>query len=168
MSLTKHITDLSDILTYNVELYDEMAEHLEQERKAFKSHSIGNLNENLKRKETIVLKIRTLEETRQRVLKLLAKVVKIDRGELTLTKLIELASDPLKERLISIHRKLKAAIERTNELNYYNRGLIEKLMRINYDAAAYLQNLIEPEETYARSGISPVAIKSGRVVKQTF
>lgn len=166
--LTRHITEMADILSRNIELYDQMADHLEKERRDFVSHSIENLNENLKQKEVIVLKLRTLEETRQRVTSAIAKSGQIDKKDFTLSKLIDLAADPLKERLTILRQKLKEVIEKTNELNYFNRGLIERLMKLNYNAAERLQNLIEPEETYARRGKTGVPLKSGRIVEQTF
>lgn len=168
MSLTRYITEMADILSRNIELYEQMAEQVERERRDFVSHSIGNLNENLKRKETIVLKLRSLEETRQRVVRAVAKVAGIGKKELTLSKLIELATDPLKERLIALRQRLKEVIEKTNELNYFNRGLIERLMKLNHNTAERLQSLLEPEETYARHGKTGSLLKSGRVVEQTF
>lgn len=168
MSLTKHINDLADILFRNVELYEEMAGQLEEERLAFQSHSIDNLDKNLKQKETIILKIKALEETRQRVMSALGKAARLDPKQLTFSRLLELAADPLKDRLSAIRQSLREKIEKTNELNSFNRGLIERLIRINYDAAAHLQNLLEPEETYARQGMAASPLKAGRVVEQTF
>ena len=55
MSLTRHITEMADVLSRNIELYEQMAEQLERERRDFVSHSVENLNENLKRKEVIVI-----------------------------------------------------------------------------------------------------------------
>ncbi len=168
MSLTRHISEMADILSRNIELYEQMAEQLDKERHDFVSHSVENLNENLKRKEAIVLKLRTLEETRQGVVRSVAKVVEVDKKELTLLKLIELATGPLKKRLTALRQKLKEVIEKTNELNYFNRGLIERLMKLNYAAAERLQNLIEPEDTYVRHGKAGSNLKSGRIVEQTF
>lgn len=167
MSLIRHITEMADILSRNIELYEQMAEQLERERHVFVSHSVENLHENLKRKEVIVMKLRALEETRQTVTRAVAKVVEVDKKELTLSKLIELATDPLKERLSALHQKLKEVIEKTNELNYFNRGLIERLMKLNYNKAERLQSLLEPEETYARHGKPGSPLKSGRIVEQT-
>jgi len=168
MSLARHISEMADILSRNIELYEQMAEQLEKERHDFVSHSVENLNKNLKRKETIVLKLTALEDTRQRVIRAVAKVLEVDKKELTLVKLIELATDPLKEQLANLRQKLKVVIEKTNELNYFNRGLIERLMKLNYNAAEQLQNLIEPDETYARHGKTGSNLKSGRIVEQTF
>lgn len=168
MSLTRHITEMADILSRNIELYEQMAEQLERERRDFVSHSVENLNENLKRKEAIVMKLRALEETRQRVTLAVLKVAGLSKKDLTLSKLIELAADPLKERLTNLRQKLKEVIEKTNELNYFNRELIERLMKLNYNAAERLQNLLEPEETYLRRGKAGSPLKSGRIVEQTF
>ncbi|HEB71390.1 MAG TPA: flagellar protein FlgN [Nitrospirae bacterium] len=168
MSLTRHISEMADVLSRNIELYEQMAEQLDKERHDFVSHSVENLNKNLKLKEVIVLKLRTLEETRQRVVRSVAKVVEVDKKELTLLKLIELATGPLKERLTALRQKLREVIEKTNELNYFNRGLIERLIKLNYAAAERLQNLIEPEDTYVRHGKAGSNLKSGRIVEQTF
>lgn len=168
MSLTRRITEMADIISRNIELYEQMAEQLQRERRDFVSHSVKNLNENLKRKEVIVLKLRALEETRQVVTRAAAKIIGTGKKDLTLSKLIKLAADPLKERLTSLRQKLKEVIEKTNELNYFNRGLIERLMKLNYNAAERLQNLLEPEETYARHGKTGSLLKSGRIVEQTF
>jgi len=167
MSLSKYISDLTDILSRNIDLYEEMAVELIEEQNALKAHSFAAINASLKRKESITLKIRTLEETRLRVTDKILKHTKLDPKELTLVKLQEYATAPLKDRLAQIRASLKHAIEKTNELNYFNHGLIEKLMKINYDSAIRLQRLTEADDTYEKGGKSPTSLKTGRVVSQT-
>lgn len=170
MSLTKRINDLTDILARNIDLYEELAAELEKEREACKMSSLGKINESLKRKETIILKIRSIEEARQRVVDGLGAQTGLG-SVLTISRLMEIADDSAKSRLSSLRTRLAAAIEKVNELNNFNRGLIERLMSINYNAASYLQNLIEPQQTYGKAGgrlsgkTSP--FKTGKVVHQT-
>lgn len=170
MSLTKRINDLADILTRNLDLYEELAEELEKEREACKMSSLGKINESLKRKETIILKIRSIEEARQRVIDGLGAQTGLG-SVLTISRLMEIVDDPAKSRLASLKSRLSTAIERVNELNHFNRGLIERLMSMNYNAASYLHNLIEPQQTYGKAGgrlsqkTSP--FKTGKVVHQT-
>lgn len=171
MSLTKRINDLADILARNIDLYEELAAELEKEREACKMSSLGKINESLKRKETIVLRIRSIEEARQRVVEALGAQTGLGSA-LTISRLMEIVDEEAGNRLGSLRKRLGASIEKVNELNHFNRGLIERLMTINYNAASYLQNLMEPQQTYVRpggraSGRAATPFKTGKVVHQT-
>jgi len=51
-------------------------------------------------------------------------------------------------------------------MNEFNRGLLERSMTINYQAAMRLQELIWPEATYAKTGGAEAGLKPGRVVSK--
>ena len=157
------------ILSRNAELYEEMTGELAGEREAFTAHCLDSVNGSMKKKEIIVLKIRALEESRQTVMKKLAVTAGVEPDALTWQTLVELADErALKDRLGLARNRLLTAMNKTDELNRFNRSLIERLMKINYDTAEHLQELVSPEASYGRNGgKSSARLKPGRVVQQT-
>jgi hypothetical protein len=121
----------------------------------------------MRRKENISLRIKAVEETRLKVLAAISKVSGVEQSELNLNKITELASAPFKDKLNEIKDGLRGVIDKTDDLNRINRGLIEKLLRLNYESATHLQGLLEPSQTYVRRGAQSPRLRSGQVVRET-
>lgn len=167
MSITKHLTDLTDVLLQNVELYQAMSRELELERETYKTRSLVNIDALLKRKESLVFRLKSLEKARASIMEKLSQATGVPEAALTYDHLLEFASEPLEERLISVRQRLREVIARADELNSFNRDLVGRLIKINYEAAAHLKRLIEPDETYRLNGRREPVFRPGRVVRQT-
>lgn len=172
MKTDKDIKDLAarlaDTLALNVDLYGGMEKALEAERDAIKRHSFGDLDAAVRSKAAVAAKIKALDSARLRLLRRISEKTGTPEGELTITGISELLAGEAGARLLDLRVLLRDKVESVSRMNEFNRGLIERLMRLNYQAALKLQELAAPESTYARNGAADGKLKTGRVVSRKF
>ncbi|VAX16872.1 hypothetical protein MNBD_NITROSPINAE02-1560 [hydrothermal vent metagenome] len=167
MKQDKLLQKLEVALTHNIRFYNEMAEELAIERVALKAHSLKDLETSIRRKARITHKIQTLEGERLSILEDLAKITGRPASKLTLLWLAENFGGPLKDRLLKLRVWLREIVDRIADMNLFNRGLIEQLIKVNYSSAEKLHDLIQPGSTYIKGGMDPNKLKPGQVVSQT-
>ena len=160
------IQELEKTLSVNIDLYDEMKQELEAERDALKRRSMADLERVVSRKSALALRIKMLDESRLRTIEALADRMKASASELTLSVLSDRLGGAMKARLLALRERLRASVESVTAMNEFNRGLIEKSMVINYQAASRLQQLVQPEPTYEKKGAPGARLGSGGVVNE--
>ncbi len=166
MELKEQIISLEAILNKNIVLYGNLKKELESEMEALKAHSFPDIEASVKQKLKITHEIKTLEGTRLRALEQLSEKTDIPAKEMSLSRLAGLIGGEIGLRLMELKNRLRNVIESVTEMNTFNQGVIERLMKINYDSAAYLKELIEPEKTYEKSGSTGISLKAGQVVSR--
>ncbi len=116
--------NLLSLLVQKLALYKEFVLLLQKEWEVVAEYSLSSLEDIVKKKETLVLKMQMLEENRTRVIAGLAPLLGIPEEELTLKKLIE-SNDHPDNKLLSRYRKeLKEEIEHVARWNEKNMNLI--------------------------------------------
>jgi len=166
MELKEQIISLEIILNKNIELYLNLKKELEAEMAALKAHSFPDIEVSVKQKLKITHEIKTLEGSRLKALSLLSEKTGIPAKDMSLSKLAGLIGGEIALRLMELKTRLRNVVESVTEMNTFNQGVIERLMKINYDSAAYLKELIEPEKTYEKSGSTGLSLKAGQVVSR--
>ena len=168
MELGKQIAELETIIQRNISLYSEMESALEEELAALESDSLASLDTAIKRKMDVVARLKLIEDSRVKMVYSIAEKSGVSPEEITLSRLAEKAGS-LKDKILGLKDMLRDKVKSVTDKNDYNRGFIEKLMRINHSMAANLQELITPESTYGRKLIVASApLKPGKVVSRTF
>lgn len=108
---------LANILNEQVMGYKMLLELLQKERLCLIDLNAWAVEELYKEKDVLILKLRLLEEERLRLMKDFGK------GEVTLQKLGELTGN---KTFLDIRSKLKSLMQAVEELNSFNRLLIER------------------------------------------
>ncbi|MBI5816297.1 MAG: flagellar protein FlgN [Nitrospinae bacterium] len=164
----KELTDsLDNLVRRNIKLYTEMESALHDELEALKAHSLDKLDTAIQKKMEVVSRLKMIEDSRIKMVQAIAKRLGLSPEQITLSKLAEVAGAGLKEKIVELKTRLKEKVDSVTEKNEFNRGFIEKLMKLNYAAAANLQELLAPESTYHKGSTVRVALKPGKVVSRT-
>lgn len=108
---------ISKILNEQVMGYKMLLELLQRERLCLIDLNANAVEELYKEKDLLILRLRLLEEERLRLMK------DCGRGDITLQKLGELTGN---ETFLDIRSKLRSLMQAIEELNNFNRLLIER------------------------------------------
>ncbi|MBI5634149.1 MAG: flagellar export chaperone FlgN [Nitrospirae bacterium] len=108
---------LARILNEQVNGFKTLLELLQRERLCLIDLNAGAVEELYKEKDILILRLRLLEEERLRLMKDFGK------GDLTLQKLGELTGN---NTFFDLRSKLKSLVQAIEELNNFNRLLIER------------------------------------------
>ena len=108
---------LAKILNEQVNGYKELLELLQKERQDLIDFNAGSIEELYKGKDVLILRLRLLEEERIRLMK--------DVGSNTMT-LKALAEKTGNSAFLELRSKLKSLVQAIEELNSFNRILIDR------------------------------------------
>ncbi len=156
------------VIERNVALYEEMLSTLKLETEALKAHSIKELQALVESKNSVTARITNLESDRIDILKQASQALGIEISDITITKISEYAPPEQSGRLLALGERLKNLTLEVSRMNEFNRGIIEKLLRLNHESAINLQEFLNPTAGYAKKGMSTPPLKSGSVVRKTF
>jgi flagellar biosynthesis/type III secretory pathway chaperone len=158
------VNKLLGLLEEETELYRSLLSILQKEKKAVVASQLDELNEAGKEKESLILKIRILEEQRLRVQRRLADSFRYDPQELTLTKLSQLVGEPYSIRLKICYSNLLTLIPSIREINHSNKSLLTHSLELVRGSLTLLNNFVAPNAVYHRSGEMQMSGKSGNVL----
>ncbi|MBW2056217.1 MAG: flagellar protein FlgN [Deltaproteobacteria bacterium] len=147
------LTDLSDLLARELEIYRSLLSLLQQERRIVVDCSIPELIQATKEKENLVLKIRILEQSRQAILQDLAGRMGLSPDELTLSALEARLEEPLAGRLRSLRSNLSAILRSIQEANEENRVFLQHSADFVRGSLALIRYLAVSSPKYAASGV---------------
>jgi flagellar biosynthesis/type III secretory pathway chaperone len=116
------LSDLVRILEEEAALHRDLLPVVLKEREVLRSFAVDELYENNKVKETLILKVRLVEQARQN---LIAKLYPNKEGPFTLSDIVHLAPEPYRGRLLELKAELTAVMEEIIALNKGNRFLIQ-------------------------------------------
>lgn len=119
------LEDLVRILDIELEQYRNLMDMLRTQRKQFATGDIGSFEEIGKQQETVILKIKTLEEARKSIVSQLAQCFSVNQEQFTLTKLEELVDDHYSERCSVLRKEILSIIRNLENLRESNAYLIQ-------------------------------------------
>ena len=122
--MTRLYKKMATILEQKLALYKEFERLLRKEWDVVTEYSLDRLQDIIKKKEALALKITLLEENRLDAIRSLSELLGISAEKLTVKKLIRLRKDPSNPKLIEYRNILIDQIEVIRKLNDKNRGLI--------------------------------------------
>jgi len=150
-------------LTQEVELLRSLREALEREKEILLRSDVRELTDHNGKKETLVLKIRMLDEIRRNALRKLAR----EWGEREDAPLAVLAShaDPSRREALLACREAAASLAASvRDRNEANREMIGLSLRHVQGAIDFLGEMMNPHKTYGQSGKWKPGKKKGNVV----
>lgn len=144
--------------------YQSLLLVVQKENRAVVDLKLEELNEAVKEKEKLLLKIQILEEKRQRVLERVADSIECPFQSLTLSKLAQLSEEPYSTLLNTCHSNLLSITKSIQEVNNSNKSLVMHSLKLVGSSLSLLDNLISPIPVYCRTGKSQINDKGGHVL----
>ena len=150
--MERQLSDLSDLLGKELDLYRSLLSLLQKERRTVVDCSIEDLIQINKRKENLVLKMRILEQSRQSLLEELAEAIGIPTEALTLSVLEERLEEPMATKLNILRSKLSAILQSIREANEENRVFLQHSVDFVKGSLDLIRHLTLTSPTYMASG----------------
>ena len=158
------LDQLTQLLNQEARLYESMATVIDKEKEAAIRTELNALIETRKEKENILLKLRIMEDQRTRIVVEMADDLGYLPHDLTLTRIAKLVDDPYAKRLKDCSAKLSFLIGRLQEANHNNRQLFEHSLDLLRGSFNLLNDLMEANPVYHRTGNIQNSNSTGRLV----
>lgn len=159
-SLLLQLDDTLDLHRSLLALYHE-------ERQSLLAFDLEGINASAKKKENLVLKIKILEEQRQRTTGRIATSLELDATDVTLTRLAEKVDIRQAYKLSAIGDELSATVNQIKDVHRANRSLIIHSQGLVTNSMAYLNNHLTPDPVYHQDGSLAAQDQSGRLLTRT-
>ena len=159
---------LIDLIEKECTLYFSLLELLQNEKEALVGSKIEELQGVIKGKESLLLKIRILDEHRNRLLKKIGELLGDNEKELTMTRLSSLVDEPFSSKLKNSSSKLLALTQSIQELNNCNRSLLVHSIELVRGSMNLLMNAMPSSHVYQRNGSIYNGEESGRNLSSMF
>ncbi len=159
-------TDLVSCLEDLVKIYRSLLEVVRREKEILVESRLDELNENNKAKDTLLVRIRSLENSRTKLARDLAVLTSSDVDQ---PRLLELASNMPKEqgdRLRNMHSVLELLIRRVSEVNKTNEELVQSALRSITGAMEAIKDGLAPQTTYGQKGSLTGKTEGGALVSR--
>jgi flagellar biosynthesis/type III secretory pathway chaperone len=157
-----------DLLEKESGIYFSLLEIMQSEKVALVESRIGELQEIIKVKENLLLKIRILDEQRHKELKGIAELLETNSQDLTLRILSEMVNEPYSSQLKDSSSKLLSVTQSIEELNNSNRSLLNHSIELVRGSLNLLTNVIPSNQIYQSNGLMFGGDGSGRNLSGVF
>ncbi|MDY7031205.1 MAG: flagellar protein FlgN [Thermodesulfobacteriota bacterium] len=146
------LEDLLTSLDKETDLYQDLLQLLQKEKRALVDLSLDDLNECNKEKETLILQARALEESRQYGLRKLAEFLDIPSDKLTLSYLSDRIDEPYSKEVKSRRSNLLSLFHSIKDINKTNESLMNHSLDCVTGSLSLLGNLVSTGSTYLHTG----------------
>ena len=148
------------------DLHRSLISVLRDEEAAIVGSKLSGLNKANREKETLILKIKKLEDKRFDLVSTLANSLGDERHDLTLEKLCKITNEPYSSRLNSCRENLMLSISKAKELNNSNKILLNNSIEFIRNSLTLFNNLMTSRSNavYYPSGKIENRDQSGRVL----
>jgi flagellar biosynthesis/type III secretory pathway chaperone len=145
-------TQLTDGLDHLVKVYRNLLDVVRKEKEILVSAKLDDLNENNKSKDTILVRIRSLENSRMKCARDLALVVGADVDAPRLLDIATFFEPERADKLRNMHSVLELLVRRVSEVNKQNEELVQSALKNITGAMEAIRDTLQPKPTYARQG----------------
>lgn len=162
------LDNLFALLQEETDLYDLVLSAAQSEKDAVIDSNLDELNKLTREKETLLQKIRIVEEQRQGVTEGLAESLGCLPHDLNLSKLSQLVEEPYSSTLKDHRSNLLALVQAIGEVNSGNRELINHSLELVRSSFSFLNNFVASNTVYHSTGKMLNADPGGRVLSGEF
>lgn len=145
-------TNFANILDEITSVYDEFFTSIKKLTFTLKNSPPDNFIESQKQLETIILKIRILEEIRLKNVKSISDFTGIEEEALTLSTLTEIAPSPLGKRFKEIRKKLSEVINKVADSTKHTKNLLESSIVTIENTINFIKSICVSNPVYLKSG----------------
>ncbi len=145
-------TNFANTLDEITSVYEEFFNSLKKLTNALKSSPPENFTETHKQLETIILKIRLLEEIRLKQVKVISDHTGIEEESLTLSALVDIAPSPVNQRFNDIKTRLSSIINNVANSTKYTKNLLESSIVTIENTVNFIKSICTANPVYLKSG----------------
>ena len=140
------------LLEHATELYQSLFAVVQQEKEAVVSLNLQHLNQACKAKESLLLKLRILEEQREQLMDKLASDLGCSPQEISLTQLCQWVEEPYAGLFRERSTDLLALIQKLQKANRQNKSLLSHSLELIQGSYNLLNNAMADSPVYYRRG----------------
>ncbi len=160
-------SSLLECLDSLVKVYRSLLEIVRKEKDILVSSKLDDLNDNNKAKDAMLVRIRSLENTRMKVARDLAQAV---GGDVDSPRLLDIAvrvDADRSQKLRNMHSVLDLLVRRVSEVNKQNEELVRSALSNITGAMEAIRDTLQEKSTYARKGaMAPSKAEGGNLVRK--
>jgi flagellar biosynthesis/type III secretory pathway chaperone len=157
------LENLNNILREEVDLYRELLDILQHEKQCMMDLSLDSIHECNNRKETLILKLKVMEESR------IELIQDISEGQgyktpMTLGQIIQVAPNGFKRPLETCRSNLLSLLNGVREVIQINAILAERSIHYTRESLSFLNRLTYTMPVYLSSGRMEERPRSGKLL----
>jgi flagellar biosynthesis/type III secretory pathway chaperone len=156
--------ELAGILEVEIDQYYDLLRLLRDQREKIIAADIRSAEEIIKRQETAILKIKTLEEARKCIVSKLAQYFDNPSEEFTLVELADLVDRPYNEWFTTYQREIVSLIRELENLRESNAYLIKQGLHYVNGVLKIFASVQSTDLAYSRDGKLEREKKKGKYV----
>jgi flagellar biosynthesis/type III secretory pathway chaperone len=164
MKMEPMINQLLRVLERESELYRSMLTVIDQESKGAIRSDLNALTKAGEEKENILVKLRSIEEQRIRLVRETADALGYPPREFTLTMMSQLVGEPLAGRLSQAGTDLSTVLNVVKDANHRNKQLFEHSLELLRGSFNLLSELTQSDIVYYRTGNIQRTYQTGKCV----
>ena len=164
MKMEPMINQLLRVLEQESELYRSMLTVIDQESKGAVRSDLNALTKAGEEKENILVKLRSIEEKRIRLVREMADASGYPPRDFTLTMMSQLVGEPLAGRLSQAGTDLSTVLNTVKDANHRNKQLFEHSLELLRGSCNLLGELTQSDMVYYRSGNIQRTYQTGKCV----
>ena len=164
MKMDFMINQLLRLLGQERELYRSMLTVIDKESKAAVRSDLNALTKAGEEKENILVKLRSIEEKRIRLVREMADVLGHPPRDFTLTMMSQLVGEPLAGRLSQAGTDLSTVLNTVKDANHRNKQLFEHSLELLRGSFNLLSELTQSDMVYYRTGNIQRTYQTGKCV----
>ncbi|MCM2281611.1 MAG: flagellar protein FlgN [Bdellovibrionaceae bacterium] len=149
-----------------VKVYRSLLDIVRKEKDILVSAKLDDLNENNKAKDAMLVRIRSLENTRLKLARDLSQSVGADIEAPRLLDIATRIDAERAQRLRNLHSVLDLLVKRVSEVNRQNEELVKSALSSITGAMEAIRDTLQEKPTYARKGQMAAAPSGGALVRK--
>lgn len=153
--------ELCNCLENLVKIYRNLLELVRKEKDILIESRLEDLNENNKAKDALVIRVRSLENSRLKCARDLALAVGADHDQPRLLDIATHCKGDWAAKLQNLHSVLELLMKRVSEVNRQNEELVQAALKNITGAMEAIKTDLQPKATYARQGQLASPVDSG-------
>jgi flagellar biosynthesis/type III secretory pathway chaperone len=159
--------ELCDCLENLVKVYRSLLEIVRKEKDILAASQLDELNENNRAKDAMIIRVRSLENSRIKCARDFAAVVGADQESPRLLDIASYCKGEWAVRLHNLHSVLELLVKRVSEVNKQNENLVQSALKNITGAMEAIKDGLQPKSTYARQGqLANSRAENGNIVSR--
>jgi flagellar biosynthesis/type III secretory pathway chaperone len=164
MKMDLMTNQLLGVLERESELYRSMLTVIDQESKGAVRSDLNALTKAGEEKENILVKLRSIEEERIRLVREMADALGYPPRDFTVTMMSQLVDEPLAGRLSQVGTDLSTVLNTVKDANHRNKQLFEHSLELLRGSSNLLGELTQSDMIYYRTGNIQRTYQTGKCV----
>lgn len=146
------MNELIETLKLEVKVYRSLLDVVRKEKEILISTDLDDLNENNRTKESLLIRLKSLESQRINLATSVCKSLGIDSEDPRLLEIAKYVNEGDADNLRNLHSVLELLLKRVHELNQQNEKLVQSALTSITGALKAIKNTLDENPTYKKKG----------------